>query len=134
MNFKHVRVALGTMTLIAVAASAVGCDSNDDGTLQQSWTIAGGTDVNACTRLGASSMRLVVFDPGLIVQATRFAPCSDFQTSLPLNDDTYTGAATFLDVNGIAVSETRAIPAFHISEDETTRLSIDFPLEEFFRR
>lgn len=125
-------IALTTL----VVASACGDDEDDDnfGTLQQGWTIAGTTDPAACIRTGATQMRIVVLDPGLFVEATQFAPCEDFATTLRLDDNNYTASATFLDANGVAVSETRTVAVFSIAEDRTTTLSIDFPLAAFLPR
>lgn len=129
---SHVAACL---MLLVVAGAA--CDDDEPppaGTLQQGWTIAGARTPEACSRFGATQMRLVVLDSSLFVEATRFAPCTDFTASLALTPDVYTGTATFLDANGVAVSNTRSITAFTISENITTLQNVDFAVGDFFRQ
>jgi hypothetical protein len=112
-----------------LAITACGDDDDDDiptGTLQQSWTIAGAKNPDSCTRYNAAQMRLVAIGPGAVVQATQFTPCNAFQTTLTLPANTYTAAATFLDANGVAVSQTLNVSAFFIAEDLTTIQNVDF--------
>jgi hypothetical protein len=130
MRVKHLIIATAAVAVVGV--TAVGCDNNDDGTLNQTWSINGSRDPSVCDRVRASQMRIVVFDPGLFVQATQFAPCRDFRTSLVLDENTYTASATFLDQNGVPISETRTITAFNVFEDAYTDVNVDFPLNAFF--
>jgi hypothetical protein len=132
MRPKFSRLVIAAIA--ATAAISAGCSSDDDGTLQQTWSIEGSTDPNTCTRVGAAQMRVVVLDPGLFVRATRFAPCTDFSTAITLDDNNYTATATFLDANGVAVSDTRTLSVFAIRENVTTRLHIDFPVGSFLPR
>jgi hypothetical protein len=131
---QHLLTFCRAAIVTTLAGAASGCSDDDDGTLQQNWTIAGTTDSNACGIRGANQVRLVVFDPGLFVQATQFAPCNAFTTSLRLRENTYTSTLTFIDVNGIAVSETRRLAAFTVTEDRTTTLNTDFAVTEFLPR
>jgi hypothetical protein len=132
MRIKHLMGALATIGVIG--AGVAGCSGNTDGTLNTTWTIGGTSDPNVCTRVHANQMRIVVFDPALFVQATQFAPCTDFHTQLVLSQNTYTASLTFLDNAGVPVSETRTLAAFEIAEDQFTNLNIDFPLTAFFAR
>jgi hypothetical protein len=122
---------LPLLAAIALAGIGAGCSSHHDGTLQQNWTIAGTTNSQTCSVHGATQARLVVFNPGLFIEATQFAPCEAFQTSLSLHEDTYTSTLTFVDANGVPVSEIRSIAAFNIVNDQTTTLNADFPLTSF---
>jgi hypothetical protein len=126
------RIQLATLATLALAGAATSCSSSHDGTLQQNWTIAGTTNAATCGVHGASQARLIVFDPGLVIHATQFAPCEAFQTSLSLHEDTYTSTLTFVDANNVPVSETRSIAAFVINNDNTTTLNADFPIASFF--
>ena len=126
------RLVSAVVTIGAIGAGAAGCSSgNTDGTLTQTWTIAGSTDQQVCSRVHANQMRIVVFDPGLVVQATQFAPCTDFRTQVVLPQNTYTASITFLNDAGVTVSDTRTLAAFIIGEDQYTNLNIDFPLTAF---
>ncbi|AKU99072.1 hypothetical protein AKJ09_05736 [Labilithrix luteola] len=125
---KWISIGLGALVM-----SGMGCtSSNDDGTLQQNWTIAGTTNPTACGP--ATQMRVVVVDPAGATAATRFAACSSFQTNIDLAPNNYTGAATFLDANGAAVSRTLVIPPFTINHDNTTFRTVDFALTDFLAR
>jgi hypothetical protein len=126
------RIPLAPIVAVALAGAATSCTNHHDGTLQQNWTIAQTTNAATCGVHGATQARLIVFDPGLVIHATQFAPCDAFQTSLSLNPDTYTSTLTFVDGNNVPVSETRSIAAFTINSNETTTLSADFPIASFF--
>jgi len=133
MRLEIIACTLGSMF---AAASFVGCAGDDEiagklpgidtGTLQQSWSIEGSTDVAKCQQYRADRMRIVVLDPKGSVHATEFAPCNDFQKTLELQTDTYTGNATFVDGAGYPVSKTLPIPQFTIAADRTVTMSLDF--------
>ena len=121
---------------IVLAVTAAGCDDDDEiipvptgetGILEQRWTIEGTVDPGRCTVYGADRMRLVLFDSRGVLRATEFAPCSAFRTALVLPIETYTGNATFVDVSGVAVSETLPIEPFTIFDDRTVSQLVDFP-------
>jgi hypothetical protein len=127
------KTTITTIAAIAFASAAMSCHSTHDGTLTQNWTIAEATNPQTCGIHGATQVRLIVFDPGLFVNATQFAPCESFTTSLDLHENTYTSTLTFVDVNNVPVSETRSLAAFTITNDQTTTLTADFPVTSFFR-
>lgn len=129
-----------SISAIAVAAmvsvSALGCSDDDEdevGTLQQNWTIAGSTDPSACGPVGATQMRLVVVDSFGFTDATQFAPCSDFRTSVTLLPDRYSATATFLGADGLPVSKTIILPVIDVFVDRTTSVTVDFALLDFVR-
>lgn len=132
MRMKHLIITAAAIGILGV--SVAGCDSNDDGTLNQTWTIEGQRDPEMCTRLNASQVRILVFDPALFIEATHFAPCRDFKTSVVLSENTYTASLTFLDQGGVPISETRAITSFTVREDAYTDVNVDFPRSAFFAR
>jgi hypothetical protein len=132
MRTKHFIVALAAVSALGVGVA--GCSHNHDGTYNQAWTIGGSTDPAVCSRVNANQLRIVVFDPNLFIQATHFAACTDFNTSVVLAENNYTASLTFLDPAGVPVSNTRAITQFSVTEDGFTNLNIDFPLTEFFPR
>jgi hypothetical protein len=123
---------LGRGLFVLTMGAVFGCGSGShDGTLQQNWTIAGGTDPAACTRVHATQMRLVVLDHNGLISATQFAPCTDFKTTLSLQADSYSGTATFLDQSNVVVSKTLLVTSFGINEGQTTALTLPFQLTDF---
>lgn len=120
----------------SLAAALVGCGGDDEltskfpgvksGTLEQSWTIEGARDPMKCQQYRADRMRIVVFDAKGEVHATEFAPCGDFQKTLELQTDTYSGNATFVDGTGYPVSRSLPIQQFTILEDRRIPISVDF--------
>jgi hypothetical protein len=130
MNLNTVIAAVSTLVACGVG---IGCGS-DDGTLQQNWTIQGTTNPNSCVAAQATQMRLVAIGSDGVAEATTFSACNAFQASQSLKEDTYTGAATFLDANGVAVSQTKLVPPFTIVEGQTTVRTIDFAVSDFFPR
>jgi len=120
----------------SLAAAFVGCGGDDEltskfpgvksGTLEQSWTIEGARDPMKCQQYRADRMRIVVFDAKGEVHATEFAPCSDFQKTLELQTDTYSGNATFVDGTGYPVSRSLPIQQFTILEDRRIPIAVDF--------
>jgi hypothetical protein len=122
------------------AATFIGCGGEDKistivpgvetGTLEQNWTIEGTKDPAKCQQYRADRMRVIVFDTKGTVHATKFSPCNAFQMTLDLKTDTYTGSATFIDVQGSPVSRTLTIPAFTIAEDRKAPTNIDFRPED----
>ncbi len=132
---------MGSRTILGLLASAigiagVGCGGDDDlearipgvkaGTLEQSWTIEGTRDPLKCQQYRADRIRIVVFDAKGEVHATEFAPCRDFQKTLDLKTDTYSGNATFVDTAGYPVSRSLPIQQFTILDDRRLPLAIDF--------
>jgi hypothetical protein len=131
MRSKPKTHRLPLLLAIGLAAVGSGCAGHHDGTLQQNWTIAGTTNSNLCDVHGATQARVVVFTTGLFITATQFAPCNAFSTTLSLHEDTYTSSLTFVDANGVPVSDTRAIAPFIINGDQTTTLNADFAVTDF---
>lgn len=125
---------VAALSVLLALGGAAGCSDDDNGTLQQSWTIQGAATTTACNLVGATQMRLVVIRSDAVAEATSFVPCESFQASISLREDTYTTAATFLGVDGLAVSQTKIIPAFQINSGDTTFASIDFALTDFLPR
>ena len=131
MKLKLIVASLGTLLLLGAAS---GCGSDDEGTLQQNWTIQGGTSADACSVAGAAQMRVVIVDGNGFTQATNFESCSSFTSRIALDEDTYTGAATFVGTDGLPVSQTKIIPAFRIIKGETTVQTVDFNIGDFLAR
>ena len=131
MEPKLIAMCVGAVLLVGGAG---GCGDDNEGTLQQNWTIQGTTTPNACTLARATQMRLVVVDANGFSEATSFVPCASFSSTLTLAENNYTGAATFLGEDGLAVSQTKIIPAFRISGGLTTTQTIDFAIGDFIAR
>lgn len=130
MNLNTLIAAVGTFIFCGIG---MGCGS-DEGTLEQNWTIQGATRANSCDATGATQMRLISIRSDGVAEATTFSPCNAFQARQTLSAATYTGTATFLDPNGLAVSQTKLLPAFTVVDGETTVQTIDFALTDFIRR
>jgi hypothetical protein len=123
---------LATLSALCLVIPLMSCgSSNNDGQLQQNWTISGATNPSLCDVHKAAQARLVVFDSNLVVQATEFTPCNSFTTTITLPQNTYTSALTFIDTNGAAVSQSRNIGPFVVSNDQLTVLTEDFPVTAF---
>ena len=128
-----INAMIATVGTVVACGTGLGCGSKE-GPLAQNWTIQGTTSPTACTASGATQMRVIVIRSNGVAEATDFAACNAFNTSLSLDEDTYTGTATFLDANGIAVSQTKLLGAFSIIDGETTRRTIDFVASDFLPR
>lgn len=125
---------IGTAIALLACGIGSGCTSDDDGTLEQSWTIQDSTNPDACTVSGATQMRVIVVGSDGVSEATKFRSCAAFKTTQSLTADTYTGTATFLNANGVAVSQTKILPAFTIVEGVTTSRTINFVASDFLPR
>ena len=131
----HSKPAFFLLVAVGIASASCGGSSSEDlGTLEQTWSIAGSTEPDACAVAGATQMRVVVLDPELVVEATQIAPCTDFRTAVDLADDVYGASVTFLDAAGIAVSKTRTFAKLTVRQDQTTPVHFDFPFDAFFLR
>jgi hypothetical protein len=126
------RNIVAAAVIVLSIGGASSCGGNNNGTLVPTWTIAGTTEPAACTGLRASQMRLVVLDSAGFVQATQFAPCTDFRTELTLHEDAYSATATFLDPSNVVVSKTLVISRFTVLEAQTTTLTVPFQVTDFF--
>lgn len=132
------RSLVGTLgCLLVTGLAVVGCSSKDDtaqsivpgvdtGSLVQNWTIEGSTDASKCAQYNADRMRVVVYDEDGTVHATEFGKCTDFRIEMKLLTRRYTGAATFVDTNGNAVSKTVGIAPFQIVNNQTLTQNLDF--------
>jgi hypothetical protein len=135
MNARQIVAVVG----VACSVMTAGCGGDDEvvavvpgvdtGTLLQTWAIAGSQDVRTCAQYGADRMRVVVYNDKGDVHATELSPCRDFQKRLTLRAQRYTGALTFVNVNGDPVSKTLPVPPFTISDDAVTPIHVDFPAD-----
>jgi hypothetical protein len=131
-----VQLSVFGATLGAALLGSLGlsCSSSHEGTLVQSWTIQGNVNPASCDTAGATQMRVIAVNSAGFAEATNFVACSAFSTSFALPQDNYTATATFLGANGLAVSQTKIVPIFGISNDTTTYRTIDFAISDFLGR
>lgn len=128
-----------TNTLIAVlgagiALTTIGCDSAIDeatpepgtGTLVQAWTIEGEKSPARCDELGATQMRIALYDATETVYATQISPCETFSLTRVVRAQPYRGIATFFDAAGNPVSETVDLGEFEVFANTTTTIEQDF--------
>ncbi len=127
-------VLSATLGAALLGAFGLSCSSTHDGTLVQNWTIQGNVNPASCNTAGAVQMRVVVVNSSGGAEATNFTACNAFTTSFSLHPDNYTATATFLGANGLAISQTKLVPVFGISEDQTTVRTIDFAISDFLPR
>jgi hypothetical protein len=132
MNTK-LSVVCATLGAALLGGAGHSCGT-DDGTLTQTWTIQGNNHPANCDTAGAVQMRVVVVNSGGVAEGTNFVACNAFTTSFSLRPDNYTATATFLGANGLAVSQTKLVPVFGISADQTTVRTIDFAINDFLPR
>jgi hypothetical protein len=131
------------LAVVMVLASATpGCADDDDGdivvveaippgALTVQWTIAGGTDPDACAVYGADTFELVVFDAfGDFVVETN-DPCEAFVTTFDIDDGLYDADATLVDRADRAATTTVTLDALDVIGGTELVVDVDFPISSF---
>ena len=140
------RFPLALAGLLAIAAPLGGCfvstddpppsrtvviDPNEpasqDATLVVTWTIAGLTDPNECTKALATNIEISIADSSGVEIAAYQQSCTAFSTSITLNAGTYSAFAVLLAQDGTTRTTDAPIAPFTLRANESLTVPVDFP-------
>ncbi len=136
IGFSKVGLALLCASSVLGMSACSGDDDYDgdrgprpelpSGMLEVRWSIAGRTDAEVCDEVGAVAFQMDLYDEGYFVGDIE-VPCADFSVTQELYVDDYLARSTLLDEDGFFVVRRVVEDFFDVSENQVTRLEMDFP-------